>query len=113
FAFAATLLSSLFVGLVPAWQVSRNRISDTLKDTARSSGGGTRGGRFRSGLVIAEVALSVVLLVGSSLLLLSFIRLQKTPAGFSAHGVAAAFVGVPLNRYPTQGEQAEFFNRVI
>ncbi len=112
-AFFATLASSLFVGLVPAWQASRNRIADTLKDTARSSGGGTRGGRFRAGLVIVEVALSVVLLVGSSLLLLSFLRLQKTPAGFSGEGAAAAFVGVPLNRYPTPGEQAEFFSRVI
>ncbi|MEO6004943.1 MAG: ABC transporter permease [Opitutus sp.] len=108
-----TLVSSLLVGIAPALQASSSHLSDTLKDTARGAPGGTRGGRFRSALVVAEVALSVVLLVGASLLLLSFIRLQRTPAGFNPSGVASAFVGIPLNRYKTNPEQAEFFSQVI
>lgn len=113
FAAGVTLLSALLVGLVPAWQASRAQIAETLKDTARGAPGGTRGGHFRGTLVVGEVALSVVLLVGSSLLLLSFLRLERTPAGFGARGVASAFVGIPLNRYKTNAEQAQFFTQVI
>jgi predicted permease len=57
--------------------------------------------------------LSVVLLVGSSLLLLSFVKLQQTPPGFEARGAATAFVGVPATKYSTPAQQAQFFDRVI
>ena len=107
-----TLVSALLVGLVPALQASRARLVDALKDSARGSSS-ERGGRFRATLIVGEVALSVVLLVGSSLLLLSFLKLQRTPPGFEPEGAAAAFVGVPLTRYKTSAQQAEFFNQVI
>ena len=87
--------------MVPALQASKARLIDVLKDSARGSSG-ERGGRFRATLIVGEVALSVVLLVGSSLLLLSFLKLQRTPPGFEPDGAAAAFVGVPLTRYRPQ-----------
>jgi predicted permease len=108
----ATLVSALLVGLVPALQASKTRLVDVLKDSARGSSG-ERAGRFRATLIVAEVALSVVLLVGSSLLLVSFLKLQRTPPGFEPSGAAAAFVGVPLTRYKAPAQQAEFFNQVI
>jgi predicted permease len=74
---------------------------------------GARGGRLRAALIVGEVALSVVLLVGSALLLLSFLSLQRTPPGFDPTGVATAFVGVPAGRYTTPAAQAEFFAQVI
>ena len=95
-----TLISALLVGLVPALQASKARLVDVLKDSARGSSS-ERGGRFRATLIVGEVALSVVLLVGSSLLLMSFLKLQRTPPGFEPTGAAAAFVGVPLTRYKT------------
>jgi predicted permease len=107
-----TLVSALLVGLAPALQASRAQLVDALKDGARGSSG-DRGARFRSTLIVAEVALSVVLLVGSGLLLVSFVKLQRTPPGFEAKGAAAAFVGVPAVRYKTPGQRAEFFNQVI
>jgi hypothetical protein len=64
-------------------------------------------------LIVGEVALSVILLVGSSLLLISFVKLQRTAPGYEAKGVAAAFVGVPAGRYSTAAQQADFFERVI
>lgn len=108
-----TVLSSLLVGLVPAVQASKPNLLETLKDSARGTSGGVRSGRFRAYLIIAEVALSVVLLVGSSLLLLSFLRLQRTPLGFNPHGVASAFVGVPTARYKTEVARAQFFADVV
>ena len=106
------LISALMVGLVPALQASKTNLVEALKDATRGSSG-ARGGRLRAGLIVAEVALSVVLLVGSGLLLMNFVSLQRTPPGFDPSGVAAAFVGVPAGRYTTTAQQSEFFTRVI
>jgi predicted permease len=108
----AAFVSAALVGLIPALQASRTQLVDVLKDAMRGSSG-ARGGRLRSVLIVAEVALSVVLLVGSSLLLISFLSLQRTSPGFDPTGVATAFAGVPPGRYATGPEQAEFFERVI
>ena len=107
-----TLVTALLVGLAPALHASRAQLVDVLKDSARGPSG-ERGGRFRSVLIVGEVALSVVLLVGSNLLLISFLRLQRTAPGFEARGAATAFVGVPASRYPTPVRQAEFFTQVV
>ncbi len=112
FAGGVTLLSALLVGVAPAWQASKAQLVEVLKDAARGSSG-ARGGRFRSVLIVAEVGLSVVLLVASCLLLLSFLRLQRTPPGFDPKGVAAAFAGVPASRYSTPEQQSQFFTAAI
>jgi putative ABC transport system permease protein len=107
-----TLATALLVGFVPALQASRTELVETLKDSARGSSS-ERGRRFRAALIVAEVALSVVLLVGSALLLVSFVKLQRTPPGFEPRGAAAAFAGVPQTRYATPAQQAQFFADVI
>lgn len=105
------LISGVLVSLVPALQASKADIVTVLKDATRGSSG-ARGGRLRSGLIVVEVALSVVLLVGSSLLLVSFISLERTPPGFDPAGIATAYVGVPVARYATGQAQVDFFARV-
>jgi len=108
----AAIISAVLVGVVPALHASKPDLVGTLKDGSRGSS--TAGGRrMRNILIVGEVALSVVLLVGSSLLLLSFLSLQRTPPGFDPSGVATAFVGVPTSRYTTAPVQAEFFGRVV
>jgi predicted permease len=106
-----TLLCALVVGLAPAWQASKAGLAGALNDKVRGSTG--RGGRLRGGLIVAEVALSVVLLVGSGMLLLSFVRLQQTPPGFDPAGVASAFISLPATRYATSAQQAEFYAQVV
>jgi predicted permease len=113
FSIGLCALASLAIGLVPAMQASRVNLSETLKDTARGAPGGVRGGRFRTILIGAEVALSVVLLVGSTLLLVSFVRLQATPAGFRTTGIASAFVGLPIERYATYDQQADVYYQMV
>jgi putative ABC transport system permease protein len=108
----AALVSAVLVGLVPALHASKTEIVETLKDAVRGSSSG-RGGRLRASLIVGEVALSVVLLVGSGLLLLSFLSLQRTSPGFDPIGVATAFVSVPPGRYATPPAQADFFSRVV
>ena len=71
---ALSVLSSLAIGFVPAMQASNVNLADVLKDSSRGTVGGARGTRFRGFLIVAEVSLSVVLLIGSSLLLVSFVK---------------------------------------
>ena len=112
FTAGVTLVSGLLVGVAPALSASKANLVEVLKDGSRGSSG-AHGGNFRSTLIITEVALSVVLLVGSGLLLMSFVKLQRTPPGFEAKGVAAAFVGLPAGRYKTNPEQTRYFTSVL
>jgi predicted permease len=113
FTVGISAISALLIGLIPALNASRTDVAEVLKDTARSAAGGTRGGKFRSTLIVIEVLFSVVLLVGSALLLASFVRLQSTPPGFEPRGVATAFLSIAGPRYPTGPQQADFFARYI
>ena len=113
FTIALSAAAVLVIGLVPAWQASRVNLSEVLKDAARGAPGGARGSRFRNFLITTEVALSVALLIGSGLLLISFVKLQATPAGFNPRGIASAFVNLPAQRYATKGQQADFYYQVI
>jgi predicted permease len=111
FAVLVTLISAALVGLAPAWHASKTSLVDALKEGTRGST--ARGGRFRAALIVAEVALSVILLVGSTLLLLSFLALQRTSPGFDPAGAANAIVSLPPARYMTPAQQVEFFSRAV
>ena len=84
FLVAATGGAGLLLGLLPAWQASRADLNDVLKDSARGTSGGAARGRTRSALVVAEVALSLVLLIGAGLMIRSFLNLQRIDVGFRA-----------------------------
>jgi predicted permease len=109
FTIGVSVLSALLVGCVPALEASRGSAAEALKETARSAAGGARGVRFRSGLIVGEVAVSVVLLVGSALLLVSLVHLQRTQPGFAPRGLATAFINITGPRYSTESQQANFF----
>jgi putative ABC transport system permease protein len=106
FLLSVALLSGLAFGLVPALQASRGNVQDTLigggSGKATSSG---RQQRFRSGLVVLEIALSLVLLIGAGLLLRGFLRLSSKPPGLVAENVLTAHVSVPADRLPASTTQ--------
>jgi putative ABC transport system permease protein len=81
-----SLLTGVIFGFAPAWQVSRADVHESLKESARGSTGGLRN-RLRNTFVVAEVALSLVLLVGAGLLLRTFLHLQTVSAGFDPQRV--------------------------
>ncbi len=83
FCVAVSALTGILFGLAPALQSSRPDLVEALKDDSRSSGA-SAGGRTRALLVVAEVALSVVLLVGAGLTIRSFIALQQVDLGFQS-----------------------------
>jgi putative ABC transport system permease protein len=86
FAALATMISAVVFGLVPAIRAARPELVDVLRKVGRTAGLGS-GAWLRNGVVIAEVVLSFVLLVGSGLMLRSFIALQRIDPGFNPNGV--------------------------
>jgi predicted permease len=95
FLLLVTVLSGLAFGVVPALQASREDIRDTLGDASAKATSGGRQQRFRNALVMAEIALSLVLLIGAGLLLRGFLRVSATAPGLEARNVLTAHVTVP------------------
>jgi putative ABC transport system permease protein len=111
FAIAIALASSVLCGLAPALRVSRRDVQSGLRDGGRGSVGGLRD-RLRSGLIVAEIALSLMLLVGAGLLIRSAIALQKTGMGFEPRGVLSARVTLPVTSFTDPAQIRETLRRV-
>src|SRR5881394_2398035 len=95
FALALGINSAGLFGLFPALQASRAQLVDAIKEGGRSGIGGGKGQRVRNGLVVAEVALALVLLVGAGLMLRSFLKLQGTDIGADPSHTLTFRVGLP------------------
>jgi len=97
--------SAVLFGLFPAWQASRPQLVEAIKEGARGSAGARKGQRVRNGLVVAEVALALVLLIGSGLMLRSFIKLQNTEIGMDQSNMLTFRTGLP----PVQTQQQDAY----
>ena len=109
FTTAVTTLTGVLFGLAPALRASRVNLGRSLKEGGRAVAGG--GERLRNALVVAEVALSLVLLVGAGLLVRSFMRVQQVEPGFDARGVVSMRLSVGGTGY--QGERSSEFYRQL
>ena len=111
FTLCVSLLTGVAFGVVPAIETSRLNLSESLKESSRGNVGGTRAGRVRGALVVAEIGLSLVLLVGAGLMVRSFLRLQAVNPGFEAGHLLTMRVMLPQTKYPEAGRQIDFFRR--
>jgi putative ABC transport system permease protein len=93
FTAALAVLTGVLFGMAPAWHASRPNVQGILKDAMRSVTSGQAA--LRQALVVAEVALTAVLLVGAGLLLRSFYRLQEVNPGFKHEGVLSFSIDLP------------------
>jgi predicted permease len=107
-----SLLTGIIFGLAPAIQVSKPDINEALKEGGRSSSVGFRHNRFRSLLVVSEVALSLVLLIGAGLMIRSFVHLLNVDPGLNAQNILTLDIALPRARY-TGPQQVAFFQQVI
>src|SRR5205823_12287383 len=87
FALVTSIATGLLFGLIPALHASRTDLSSTLKESAGRSGTGFRQNRARSVLVVVEVALALILLIGSALLIRTSLALQAVDPGFNPSNV--------------------------
>jgi predicted permease len=113
---AATALLALGAGVLmgayPAIQGSRSDIVSVLRDGGRTIAGAQGSHRARRLIVMAQVAVSLVLLIGAGLLVASFERLRQQPAGFDPERIFVAGVALPSSRYPDLDSQSRFWLRL-
>ncbi len=112
FAFVLSLLTGIIFGLAPAWQTARADVLPVLKDEAYASAQGGRRFNLRNGLVVTQVALSLVLLLGAGLFLRSLQRMQSVDPGFDAERLLTASLNINLLRYTTE-QGREFYRQVL
>ena len=112
FTLGVSLLTGLVFGLAPALQASRADLNAALKEGARSQTGGRSRQRVRSALVVAEVALSLLLLVGAGLLLKSFARLREAPLGFEPAGLLTMQVSRSVGKGQPPAGAAAYFDQL-
>jgi len=105
FIVAVALGTGIIFGLAPAIQLSRPNLVDALREGARAGAGGTRS-RLRNALVVAEIALSLVLLVGASLFMRSFLNLQQASAGFDTSRLLTLRFYLPGEDYEPDGAKS-------
>jgi predicted permease len=112
FALLVTLASALLFGIIPALQMSRTGMAESLRDSGRSTGS-SGSARLRKSLVVAEVALAMVLLVGASLLTRSLVNLLAIDPGFSAGKVLTAELELSEVEYNDSAAQVRLYQQVL
>ena len=113
FTLAVSLLTGILFGLLPALQASRPNLNERLKTGGGSATGGTNRQHLRGFLVIAEIALSLVLLVGAGLLIRSFLRLQAVNPGFNPTNVLTMQIDLSGPKYKTGAQVIAFHNQLL
>src|SRR5579864_8383716 len=113
FTLAISVLSGILFGLAPSLQLSRPDLSVMLQDEGRGTAGNRRRNRARSIIVAVQVALSMVLLIGSGLLIRSFVRLRTVEPGFNATHVLTAQTYLPSSSYTSAAQRIAFYQDAI
>ena len=106
-----SLLTGVGFGLAPALGAARLDLSGALKESGRGGQTGRYG--LRGGLVVLEVALSLVLVVGAGLLVRSFLQVRAIDPGFEAENVLTMSVALPQTKYPEKQQVANFYKEVL
>jgi putative ABC transport system permease protein len=109
FSLLVSLATGLLIGLLPAWKAAGVNVQEALKEAGRGSIGSRD--RLRSGLLVAEVSLSLVLLIAAGLLLTSFARLQQVKPGFEPEGVFTAQLVLSPQKY-TRDQLIAFYEQL-
>jgi putative ABC transport system permease protein len=113
FTFAVSLATGVIFGAAPALQASRTDLHEPLKEGGRGGTSGRAAGRLRSGLVVAEMAIAVVVLIGAGLLLRSFLRLRAANPGFQPSNLLTLRVPLAGGRNAAQPRRIAFFAEVV
>jgi predicted permease len=112
FVLAASILTGILSGAVPALRAGRTDVNDTLKEGGRSDSAGA-GLRTRRALIVAEVALSLMLLMGAGVMLRSLHALRSVDAGFNPRAVLKMDINLPNTRYPTPAQRSAFYAALL
>lgn len=113
FTFVVSLLAGCLAGLAPLWHSTRTNLNEALKAGGRSDAGKGGHKRLRSGLVVSEVALSLVLLIGAGLMVRSFIELLRADLGIKPENVVAMQISLPPDSYEDKNKRLDFYQQLL
>ncbi|HTI72785.1 MAG TPA: ABC transporter permease, partial [Candidatus Limnocylindria bacterium] len=113
FSLVISLGTGVVFGLVPAVLAQRCDVNETLKSGNHGTASSALHNRLRGGLVVVEIAVSMILLIGAGLLLRSFSHVRDVDAGFQAERLLTATVTLPDNKYPDEARMAAFFDQAV
>jgi putative ABC transport system permease protein len=112
FTFGISIITGLIFGLVPALQISKPNLVESLKEGGRGSGPSSSRNRLRSVLVVSEIAMTLILLVCAGLLIRTVMRLRNVDTGFNAQNILTMTLGLPALKYP-KPENYIAFNKQV
>ena len=113
FTLVISITAAIATGLAPALSIAHGDLARQLNEASRGSTEGGRGKVLRTVLVVVEVALSLILLMGAGVLLKSFSKVQSVDPGFDPHGVLAARLSLPKNRYAHLADVTKFYDALL
>ena len=113
FTLAISILTGIIAGLAPSWHLTKTNLNASLKQGLGKTDSDSGGDRARSVFVIAEVALSLLLLVGAGLTIRTLYMLQSVNPGIDPHNVLAVPLAISDAKYPSADQQTNFFNNVL
>jgi putative ABC transport system permease protein len=113
FTFAVSMLAGMVAGLAPVWHSTRTNLNEALKAGGRGDSGRAGHSRIRSTLVVAEVALSLVLLVGAGLMVRSFMAMQRADLGIKPENVLAMQISLPRDGYEDKDKRRNFYQQLL
>ena len=105
-----TIITGILFGTLPALRGGHPDVNASLREGSRGEGGSVRRSRLRGALVVTEIAVSVVLLVGATLLVRSYRNLAGTSLGFDEHGILSARLTLPTAEFPTPAQVKTFYD---
>jgi predicted permease len=110
--FLISVFTGIAFGMAPALQLVRTDVNQAMQSGSRGSSEREHGAKLRNVLIVAEVALTIILLTGASIAIRSFLALQRTPLGYRPDHVVAMNIDLPPGRYATWVARNNFFERV-
>ncbi|UCD51389.1 MAG: ABC transporter permease, partial [Phycisphaerales bacterium] len=113
FTLAVSAFTGLLFGMMPAWRASDVSVGETLKEGAGRTSTGRHWRRLHSGLVVSQLGLSLILLIGATLLVRSLIALTSVDLGFQPDSVLAVHVVLPEAKYAQAGQSDGFFRTLL
>jgi predicted permease len=113
FALGASVLTGVIFGLLPAWQVARADVNTTLKASAARGTTSGFAARAQSLLIVGQIALTLLILSGATLLMRSLLNLQQTDPGFDPRGVLTVRLAPPPAKWETMLELAAYYERAL
>ena len=113
FALVIAMTTGVLSSLAPAFAAIRTDLNESLKEGGRGGSAGGGHARLRSGLVVAEIAVALVLIIASGLLLRSFEKMRAVDLGFRPENVVVALYSLPGQQYSTQSSVTQFTDEII